>query len=185
VADVREGVRATVREASAVDHAIYDAIARTPTPSLDGELATLSRFADHSKLWLTCAAGLAVTGGRQGRGAAVRGLAAIALASGGVNLGVKLLSRRSRPDRTEVPEARHVRMPISSSFPSGHSASAFAFATAAGNSSLAVDLPLRLLATLVAYSRVHTGVHYPGDVVVGALIGGAAGTAVSAIGRGR
>ena len=56
---------------------------------------------------------------------------------------------------------------------------------AAGNSSLAVDLPLRLLAALVAYSRVHTGVHYPGDVVVGALIGGAAGTAVAAIGRGR
>jgi len=49
----------------------------------------------------------------------------------------------------------------------------------------AVDLPLRLLAALVAYSRVHTGVHYPGDVVVGALIGGAAGTAVAAIGRGR
>jgi hypothetical protein len=47
---VRERVGATVREATAVDHAIYDAIARTPTPSLDRELATLSRFADHSKL---------------------------------------------------------------------------------------------------------------------------------------
>ena len=42
---------------------------------------------------------------------------------------------------------------------------------------------LRVLATAVAYSRVHTGVHYPGDVLVGALIGGAAGNAVAAIRR--
>ena len=32
-------------------------------------------------------------------------------------------------------------------------------------------MPLRALAALVAYSRVHTGVHYPGDVLAGALIG--------------
>jgi undecaprenyl-diphosphatase len=174
---------ATVREASAVDHAIYGAIARTPTPSLDRELARLSRAADHSKLWVGCAVALALGGGSRGRSAAVRGLTAIAVASGGVNLGVKLLSRRRRPDRVDVPEARHVPMPISSSFPSGHAASAFAFATAAGDADLAIDLPLRFLAALVAYSRVHTGVHYPGDVVVGALIGGAAGNAVAAIHR--
>ena len=183
MADVLERARATARETNAIDHAIYAAIARTPTPSLDRELATLSRAADHSKLWLGCAAALALGGGQRGRSAAVRGLSAIAIASGGVNLGVKLLSRRRRPDRAEVPEARQVRMPISSSFPSGHSASAFAFATAAGYSSPAVDLPLRFLASLVAYSRVHTGVHYPGDVVVGALIGQAAGNAVAAIRR--
>jgi undecaprenyl-diphosphatase len=183
VAEVFERATATVREASGLDHAIYGAIARTPTPSLDRELAALSRLADHSKLWVGCAAGLALLGGERGRSSAVRGLAAIAVASGGVNLGVKLLSRRRRPDRVDVPEARHVPMPISSSFPSGHSASAFAFATAVGDSNLAVDLPLRFLAALVAYSRVHSGVHYPGDVVVGALIGGAAGNAVAAIRR--
>ena len=37
-------------------------------------------------------------------------------------------------------------------------------------------VPLRLLAGAVAYSRVHVGVHYPGDVVIGSIIGG--GTAV-------
>jgi undecaprenyl-diphosphatase len=183
VADVLKRTTSTVSEANAIDHALYDAIARTPTPSLDRELARLSRLADHSKLWLGIAAGLAAAGGSRGRSAAVRGLGAIAVASGGVNLGVKLLSGRRRPDRDAVPTARHVPMPISSSFPSGHAASAFAFASAAGYSNLVVDLPLRFLATLVAYSRVHTGVHYPGDVVVGALIGGAAGNAVAAIRR--
>ncbi|HEX3317045.1 MAG TPA: phosphatase PAP2 family protein [Solirubrobacteraceae bacterium] len=175
----------TVAEINQVDHAVYEAIARSPTPSLDRELATLSRIADHSKLWLACAGLMAWRGGPPGRRAAVRGLTAIAVASGGVNLGVKLLSRRGRPDRAgaAVPEARHVRMPISSSFPSGHAASAFAFATAAGHANLAFDVPLRVLATLVAYSRIHTGVHYPGDVLVGALIGGVAGNAVAAIRR--
>jgi undecaprenyl-diphosphatase len=71
-------------------------------------------------------------------------------------------------------------MPRSRSFPSGHAASAFAFATAAGHELPLAGLPLRGLAAVVAYSRVHTGVHYPGDVVVGSLIGSTvAGTLVA------
>jgi membrane-associated phospholipid phosphatase len=62
-------------------------------------------------------------------------------------------------------------MPTSTSFPSGHSASAFAFATAVGKEILAISGPLRGLAGAVAYSRVHTGVHYPTDVIIGASIG--------------
>ena len=64
-------------------------------------------------------------------------------------------------------------MPTSTSFPSGHSAAAFAFATGVGHVLPSAAVPLRALAALVAYSRVHTGVHYPGDVVAGALIGSA------------
>ena len=70
-------------------------------------------------------------------------------------------------------------MPSSTSFPSGHSASAFAFASAAGTAAPVLSPPLHLLAALVAYSRVHTGVHYPGDVVVGSLIGMMSGQVVS------
>ena len=77
-------------------------------------------------------------------------------------------------------------MPISTSFPSGHSAAAFAFATGVGHVMPRAAVPLRALAALVAYSRVHTGVHYPGDVVAGSLIGTAvAQTAVHALDRGR
>ena len=95
------------------------------------------------------------------------------MTSGVVNLGVKPLGRRRRPDRAaeQVPLARHVPMPTSTSFPSGHSAAAFAFATGVGHVLPPAAVPLRALAALVAYSRVHTGVHYPGDVVAGALIG--------------
>ena len=62
-------------------------------------------------------------------------------------------------------------MPVSRSFPSGHAAAAFAFATGVGHESLAAAVPLRALAVLVAYSRVHTGVHYPADVLAGAVMG--------------
>ena len=66
-------------------------------------------------------------------------------------------------------------MPTSTSFPSGHSASAFAFANAVAEELPVLGLPLRFLAGAVAYSRVHTGVHYPGDVLVGAILGSTVG----------
>ena len=156
-----------------VDVALYAAIAQTPTPTLDRAMASLSQTANYSRLSLAAAAALAGTGGRRGRRAAAVGLASVAVTATVVNLGIKPLGRRSRPDRAveRVPVARHVRMPSSTSFPSGHSATAFAFATGVGHVLAPAAIPLHGLAALVAYSRVHTGVHYPGDVVAGALIG--------------
>jgi undecaprenyl-diphosphatase len=133
----------------------------------------LSRAADHSKLSLTTAALLALAGGPGGRRAAEFGVASVAVTSATVNALVKPLGSRRRPDRAanEVPIARHIRMPSSGSFPSGHTAAAFAFATGVGHALPLAAGPLRGLAALVGYSRVHTGVHYPSDVVAGALIG--------------
>ncbi len=62
-------------------------------------------------------------------------------------------------------------MPRSRSFPSGHTAAAFAFAVGAGRELPQSALPLLALASLVGYSRIHTGVHYPGDVLAGAACG--------------
>ena len=62
-------------------------------------------------------------------------------------------------------------MPSSFSFPSGHSASAFAFATGVAREWPAAGVPVAATAGIVAYSRVHAGVHYPSDVVVGAGLG--------------
>ena len=158
-----------------MDAALYAAIARTPTPALDRALARLSAAADHSKLSLAAAGVLAATGGPAGRRAAVHGLAAVGVASALVNVVAKPLGRRRRPDRAgaEVALARHVPMPASAAFPSGHAASAFAFATGIGHVMPRAAVPLRALAALVAYSRVHVGVHFPGDVIAGALTGGA------------
>jgi undecaprenyl-diphosphatase len=162
-----------LEDAERVDLAIYAAIARTPTPALDSAMSRLSQAADYSRLSVTAAALLALAGGRTGRRAAAQGLASLGVTATVVNVAIKPLGRRRRPDRLagDVPLARQVRMPVSTSFPSGHSAAAFAFATGVGHVSPAAAIPLRALAALVAYSRVHTGVHYPGDVLAGALIG--------------
>jgi undecaprenyl-diphosphatase len=166
-----------LRELGAVDRAVYEAVADTPTPELDGPVRRLSNAANYSRLWLGIAAVIAVLGGRRGRRAALEGVLAIGVTSATVNLGMKPLAQRRRPDRAGPgpSPARQVRMPQSTSFPSGHAASAFAFAYAIGRHLPGLAVPIRLLAGGVAYSRVHTGVHYPADVVIGSIIG--AGTA--------
>lgn len=156
-----------------LDLAVYAAIARTPSPSLDRAMSLLSRAADHSKLSVGAATAMALVGGRSGRRAALYGVASIVVTSAVVNGPLKFAARRPRPERRadEVPVARHVPMPVSRSFPSGHSAAAFAFASGVGHVTTPMALPLRALAATVAYSRIHTGVHYPADVVAGALAG--------------
>jgi membrane-associated phospholipid phosphatase len=169
-----------LRELNAIDLQVYRAVARTPSPTLDGLLRRLSRTANRSKLWLVAAGGLAAFGGPVGRRAAGAGVAAIAVDSVVVNLAAKWVARRQRPDPDggEVPVARRVPMPLSPAFPSGHSASGFTFANAVAQILPPVALPLRVLACAVAYSRVHTGVHYPGDVIAGGIVGATVGEAV-------
>ncbi|HET6495835.1 MAG TPA: phosphatase PAP2 family protein [Thermoleophilia bacterium] len=167
------GAADVLHEAKRVDAAVYCAVERTRTPILDVPLRRLSQLADHSMLWLVIAAALFAFGGRSGRRAAVTGAAAIGLTSVLANQPLKALSRRARPIRgtVDVSTARHLRMPTSTSFPSGHSAAGFAFASAVASFKPGFGLPLRGLAAVVAYSRVHTGVHFPSDVIVGALLG--------------
>ncbi|QUF06130.1 phosphatase PAP2 family protein [Actinosynnema pretiosum subsp. pretiosum] len=150
-------------------------VAALPPSRLDRGLKALTRTANHSVLWFCVAGVLALRKGR-GRHAALRGIAAIAGASASANLVGKTLFPRRRPaaDLLDVPR-RLTKRPTSSSFPSGHSASAAAFTTA-----VAMDHPIAAvvvapIAAAVAYSRVHTGVHWPSDVAVGAAVGVGAG----------
>lgn len=160
------------------DLALFRRAARWHAPALDATLPRLSRSANHSVLWLAIGLASWLFGGRYGRRAALRGLFAIAITSFVTNIVAKLLWRRKRPDLGEVPQIRRLaRLPTSTSFPSGHAASAFAFATGVALEKPALGIPLLGVATAVAYSRVYVGVHYPSDVVAGAAIG--AGMAVA------
>ena len=179
----RQRLAESLRELGGVDRAVYAAVASASTPVLDVPVRRLSNAANNSRLWLGIAAGLAIAGGRRGRRAALTGTVAIGVTSALVNLGVKSLYARQRPDRAGagVPDQRQVPMPSSSSFPSGHSAAGFAFASAVGRELPWLGSGLRFAAAAVAYSRVHTGVHYPGDTVVGSLIGAGTGQAVAGV----
>src|SRR5271155_4781310 len=139
---------------------------RTRSPALDHPLVAITQAANYSRLWLLIAVALAVCGGRQGQRAAGRGLVAIAIAASVANGPAKLLVRRRRPFSRSRPAL--IRMPRSTSFPSGHTAAASAFATAACTELPVLAPALVPLAGAVAYSRVHTGVHYPSDVAAGA-----------------
>ena len=155
------------------------------TPVLDNPLRRLSHFANHSKPWFLVAGVLAAVGGHQGRRAAATGVAAIGITSLVVNQPMKLAGDRARPDRdgVGVPEGRWVRMPTSSSFPSGHSASAAAFAVAVGDVMPSLRWPLRVAGGVVAFSRVYVGVHYPGDVAAGVASGALIGRWTARAGR--
>ena len=153
-----------------------------PRPA-DKLLVTLSRAADNSVLWGVLATAAASFGGTRGRRAAGHGLLALAVASATVNGPMKLLVARRRPE----PRRRLRRMPRTSSFPSGHAASAFAFTVAATRELPKAGPILLPLAAGVGYSRVYLGVHYPSDVIAGGAFGAAVGmtarAAVRNVGR--
>ena len=99
-------------------------------------------------------------------------LAESVLVSGFVTISMKYAIQRDRPFVT-YPDIQKLTGAGSPSFPSGHTSEAFATATSL---SLAfpkwyVIAPSFLWASAAGYSRMHLGVHYPSDVLVGALVG--------------
>jgi diacylglycerol kinase family enzyme/membrane-associated phospholipid phosphatase len=168
-----------VTRLDALDLRLFRAAARRDSAFLDRVLPRLTRSADHGLIWYGVAGALAVSGQRR---AAVRGLASLAVASAVANVPAKLAVRRGRPQLHPVPVPRQLlRQPTTSSFPSGHSASAAAFTTGVALESPLLAAPVGLLAAGVAYGRVHTGVHYPGDVVAGLALGAACAVAVKRV----
>jgi len=131
-----------------------------------------SELANRSMLWIGIAGVLTATGRRRPRSAAASGLLGIGVAATLVNGPLKFAWRRDRPPIAFRGGGEPLLpLPRTFSFPSGHSASALAFATGATAAMPAAGPVLLPAAGAVAYSRVHTGVHYPSDVAVGATIG--------------
>ncbi|MEJ7875781.1 MAG: phosphatase PAP2 family protein, partial [Solirubrobacterales bacterium] len=98
-----------------------------------------------------------------------------------LNYGVKLSFGRQRPLLEDHPPL--AKAPSNLSFPSAHSTSSMAAATALGRVDPRTRVPLYLLATSICVSRPYLGMHYPSDVVAGALFGLLIGGLVPAVGE--
>jgi undecaprenyl-diphosphatase len=111
--------------------------------------------------------------GRLGLGSTVllavlTGLAVFAADS--ICFGLKDVVERTRPFIAH-PQIQPLYVVHSSSFPAGHAATAFAGATLLSYVAPRAAPGFLLLAAAIGFSRVYVGVHYPGDVAAGALIG--------------
>ena len=173
------------RRLRAYDRRLHAWVGGLPVTPADRWLRRLSTAADHGKLWLGLAALFAVRGGRLRR-AAVRGVAVQALSSLVVNAVLKRIFGRVRPDMANLRTERTLRRaPGTLSFPSGHSSSAAAFVTGVALEAPLAGAALAPVALGVGYSRVHVGVHYPGDVLAGLAVGSGLALAGRRLGRDR
>ncbi|MEV5439943.1 phosphatase PAP2 family protein [Streptomyces sp. NPDC052682] len=162
-----------------LDRRLFEAVAARQWPGAGALLPRLSRGANHGGLWFATAAVMAAARTPRSRWAAARGLVSLGLASLTVNTLGKRTVRRPRPALDAVPLVRQLRrQPVTTSFPSGHSASAAAFAAGVALESPGWGAAVAPVAGAVALSRVSTGVHFPSDVLAGAALGVGAAFAV-------
>jgi diacylglycerol kinase family enzyme/membrane-associated phospholipid phosphatase len=154
-------------------------VGRLPISPADRWLRRLSAAADNGVLWLVIGTLLGLAKGSLRRGA-IRGIGSMWVSSLLVNVVLKRLFARGRPHLAAAGNGRRPRRaPVTLSFPSGHSSSAAAFVTGVAMENTPAGAALAPLGLAVGYSRVHGGVHYPGDVLAGFAVGGA----VAAAGR--
>jgi undecaprenyl-diphosphatase len=154
------------------------ALARLRRPGLDRVVAAYSRLGNSGHGWVVLGVVLALALGRPSRAVA---FAALVYGTLGLNFAVKHVVRRERPP-LGGPVAPLIQAPASPSFPSSHAA--MSAAAAFGLSELVPEAwPLfATLAVLMALSRLYLAVHYPIDVLAGAVLGTAVGAAYLLLG---
>jgi undecaprenyl-diphosphatase len=163
------------------DAAAERAVEGIRNPVLDNVFYALSAAGDHSKIWHALAwwRGIA-TGDRTD---ARRMSAALGIESFVTNVVVKSAIGRVRPEReaSEEPLPFGMRVPVTSSFPSGHATAAFTAAIFLSDDDAALAPLWFGLAGAVAFSRVYVRMHHASDAVAGVALGLVLGTALRRI----
>lgn len=167
-----------ISNVTSIDHSLFHSVNAVWTnPLLDQAMIALSVAGNFGAVWFALLAAMAVFGGKAGRKMALAGFAAFAIGFASSEL-VKELTLRPRP----LPALDHVRLlvaePVTYAFPSGHATDAFAATSGVALAArrLLGRVPpsgwaMLALAAAISYSRVYVGVHWPTDVVAGAILG--------------
>lgn len=153
------------------DTALFVRLAGHRSRMLDRTMSPLAMGADNAGLWCPLAATMAISG-RRAKRAARRAIGSYSVAAIITDVALKRSTRRRRPPLGAVRSGKLMpEQPDTTSFPSGHAATAAAFAVAATMELGWHAAPLAVLAAAVSYSRIYSGAHYPGDVAAGIAFG--------------
>ena len=137
-------------------------------PIVDRVMYTASELADFSLLWHLVSAARAARSERN-IPSSVRLSVVLGVESTLVNGIIKTLVKRDRPI-PEFERPHHLRIPLTTSFPSGHASAAFCAAGLLSDGSR-LGPAYYGLATVVAASRIHVKIHHASDVLAGAVVG--------------
>ena len=142
---------------------------------LDAVLPAISRTANHGELWIILAVILLLIRGQRKYGASVACGLILDLVS--CNIILKPLIGRIRPFAVNGLVELLIAAPTDASFPSGHTAASFAAVFALKTAGSPLWKPALAVALVIAFSRLYLYVHWPSDVLGGALLGAAVGWA--------
>ena len=151
------------------DDKVLLSLAQKRTPALNKLMVTVTSMGNNGYIWFAMAVPMLLINKMRLTGCTV--LVAMIFEWLLCEITIKNIVRRVRPCKKDFESYLLIKNPPQYSFPSGHSAASFAVSTAMYFTCQYLFVPFLIFAFLIAFSRIYIMVHYPTDVIVGAIAG--------------